>query len=184
VTRRLRTYNRAADPGELADYSYSQLQDLLTEVHRGAAQVEAGREHAERRVSELRHAADRLAGQAERAVQAGRDDLARQALARRAAILARASGMRDQRDALLAEERKLQAAERRLREKVEEFGVRKETIKATYTAARAQASIAEAFAGISGEVADADLQRSADWPFPVPPLRRCQLHQPRRWVGS
>lgn len=31
--------DRAADPRELADYSYAQLQDLLTEVHRDAAQV-------------------------------------------------------------------------------------------------------------------------------------------------
>jgi len=148
--------DRACDPRELADYSYVELQDLLTEVHRGAVQVAVGRERAERRVSELQHAADRLNEQAEQAVQAGREDLARQALARRAAILAEVSAMREQHAALLAEERKLQAAERRLRAKVEEFGVRKETIKAAYTAAQARASITEALAGISGEVADAD----------------------------
>jgi len=149
--------DRVADPGELADYSYAQLRDLLAEVHRSAAQVAAARERAERRVSELRHAADRLSEQAEQAVQAGREDLARQALARRTAILAQVSGLAEQHDALLAEEQKLSAVERRLRAKVEEFGARKETIKAAYTAARAQASIAEAFAGIAGEVTDADL---------------------------
>lgn len=47
-------------------------------------------------------------------------------------------------------------AGRRLQEKVDAFGMRKEAIKAAYTAARAQASIAEAFAGISGDVTDAD----------------------------
>ncbi len=52
--------DRVSDPRELADYSYVELQDLLAEVHRGVAQVAAGRERAERRVSELRHAADRL----------------------------------------------------------------------------------------------------------------------------
>ena len=148
--------DRVSDPRELADYSYVELQDLLTEVHRGAAQVAVGRERAEQRVSELQHAGDRLSEQAERAVQAGQEDLARQALARRAAILAEVSATREQHAALLAEERKLQAAERRLRAKVEEFGARKETIKAAYTAAQARASIAEALAGISGEVTDAD----------------------------
>ena len=148
--------DRVSDPRELADYSYVELRDLLAEVHRGAAQVETGRERAERRVSELQHAADRLSEQAERAVQAGREDLARLALARRAAILAEVSAMREQHDALLAEERKLQTAERRLRAKVEEFGARKETIKAACTAAQARASIAEALAGITGEVSDAD----------------------------
>jgi phage shock protein A len=149
--------DRVADPGELADYSYAQLRDLLAEVHRGTAQVAAAREQAERRMSELRHAADRLSEQAEQAVQAGREDLARQALARRTAILAQVSGLQEQHDALLGEEQKLSAAELRLRAKVEEFGARKETIKAAYTSARAQASIAEAFAGIAGEVTDADL---------------------------
>jgi phage shock protein A len=119
--------DRVADPRELADYSYAQLRDLLAEVHRGTAQVAAGREHAELRVSELRHAADRLSEQAEQAVQAGQEDLARQALARRTAILAQVSGLQEQHDALLAEERKLSAAGLRLRAKVEEFGARKET---------------------------------------------------------
>jgi len=46
-------------------------------------------------------------------------------------------------------------AGRRLQEKIGAFGMQKEAIKAAYTAARAQASIAEAFAGISGDVTDA-----------------------------
>ena len=152
--------DRVSDPRELADYTYTQLRDLLAEVHRSMARAAAGREHAELRVNELRHAADRMGEQSERAVQAGQEDLARQALARRAAILAEVSALREQHDALLAEERKLSAAERRLRAKVEEFGAQKEAIKAAYTAARAQAIISEALAGISGEVTDADLAAS------------------------
>jgi phage shock protein A len=149
--------DRASDPGELADSCYAQLRDLLAEVHRSMAGVTVGREQAERRMDHLRHAADRLAGQAGQASRAGQEDLARQALDRRSAILAEVSRLREQHDALLAEERKLSAAERRLRAKVEEFGARKEVIKAAYTVARARASIAEAFAGISGAVSDADL---------------------------
>jgi phage shock protein A/SHS2 domain-containing protein len=149
--------DRASDPGELADYSYAQLRDLLAEVHRSVAGVAVSRERAEQRMDRLRHAAGRLGEQAGQASEAGQHDLARQARARRSAILAEVSGLRVQHDGLLAEERKLSAAERRLRAKVEEFGARKEVIKAGYTVARARASIAEAFAGISGEVGDADL---------------------------
>jgi len=101
--------DRVSDPRELADYTYTQLRDLLAEVHRSMARVAAGREHAELRVNELQHAADRMGEQSERAVQAGREDLARQALARRSAILAEVSTLREQHDALLAEERKLSA---------------------------------------------------------------------------
>ena len=114
--------DRVSDPRELADYTYTQLRDLLAEVHRSMARVAAGREHAELRVNELRHAADRMGEQSERAVQAGQEDLARQALARRSAILAEVSNLQEQHDALLAEERKLSAAERRLQAKVGEFG--------------------------------------------------------------
>jgi len=65
--------------------------------------------------------------------------------------------LQEQQDALRAEEQKISDAGRRLAEKIEAFGLRKEAIKAACTAARAQASIAEAFAGISGEVTDADV---------------------------
>ena len=148
--------DRAADPGEMVDYTYVQLQELLAEVRRGAAGIAASREQAQSRASGLRQAADRLGEQAEQAVQAGRDDLARQALARRAALLAQASRLREQQDALRAEEQKMADAGRRLREKIEAFGTQREAIKAAYTVARAQAAIAEAFAGISEEVTDAD----------------------------
>ena len=146
--------DRACDPSDLADYSYAQLRDLLAEVHRSTARVAAGREHAGRRVREMRHAADRLGEQAEQAVQAGQEDLARQALTRRSAILAEAASLQEQYDALLAEERKLSAAERRLRAKVEEFGIRKEAVKAAYTAARAAALdglLTPGAASLSGE---------------------------------
>jgi phage shock protein A len=149
--------DRAADPLEMVDYSYLQLQDLLAEVRRGTAEIAAARKRAEVRVSDLQRAADRLDGQAEQAVRAGRDDLARQALARRTAMLAEVSRLREQQATLRAEEEKMTAAGRRLQEKIDEFGVRKEAIKAAYTVARARAGIAEVFAGISADVTDADV---------------------------
>jgi len=145
--------DRAADPRELVDYSYVQLQELLAEVRRGTAEIAAGRQRAQQRISELQRAADRLGEQAGQAMQAGQEDLARQALARRAAISAQISRLREQQDALRAEEETIADAERRLQEKIDAFGLQKEAIKAAYTAARARAIISEAFAGISGEVA-------------------------------
>ncbi len=156
--------DRTADPREMVDYSYVQLQDLLAEVRRGTADIAAARRRAELRISDLQQAADRLGGQAEQAVRAGQDDLARQALARRTAILAQVSRLREQQATLRAEEETMTGAGRRLQEKIDEFGVRKEAIKAAYTVARARAGIAEVFAGISTDVADADVaaRRAAD----------------------
>ncbi len=149
--------DRATDPREMLDYSYDQLLDLLAEVRRAVADVKASRKAVELRVTGLQRAADRLEKQAEQAVAAGHEELARQALARRTAILDQVTEVRDQRAALRAEEDKLSATEQRLQAKIEAFRVRKETIKAAYTAARVQASISEAFAGISGDVTDADV---------------------------
>ena len=59
---------------------------------------------------------------------------------------------------------KLTLAQRRLQAKVESFRTRKETIKATYTAAEAQTKIGEAMSGIGEEMGDVGLaiQRAED----------------------
>jgi len=65
---------------------------------------------------------------------------------------------------LQGEEEKLTAASQRLQAKVDAFRVRKETIKATYTAAEATTRINEVFTGISEEMSDVGLaiQRAED----------------------
>ena len=97
-------------------------------------------------------------------MRAGRDDLAGQALARRTAMLAQVSRLREQQATLRAEEQAMTGAARRLQDKIDAFGAQKEAIKAAYTVARARAGIAEVFAGISADVADADVaaRRAAD----------------------
>ena len=65
---------------------------------------------------------------------------------------------------LQGEEEKLTLAQQRLQAKVEAFRTRKETIKATYTAAEAQTRINEAMSGIGDEMGDvgAAIQRAED----------------------
>jgi phage shock protein A len=65
---------------------------------------------------------------------------------------------------LQGEEEKLTVASQRLQAKVDAFRTRKETIKATYTAAEAQTRINEAFSGISEEMGDVGMaiQRAED----------------------
>ena len=62
------------------------------------------------------------------------------------------------------QEEKLVAASQRLQAKVEAFRTKKETIKATYSAAEAQTKINEAFSGISEELGDVGMaiQRAED----------------------
>ena len=78
---------------------------------------------------------------------AGRDDLAREALNRRAAANTQLADLQTQHADLQAQEEKLTQASQQLQAKVDAFRTRKETIKATYTAAEAQTKIGEAVSG-------------------------------------
>jgi phage shock protein A len=88
------------------------------------------------------------------ALQQNREDLARVALERKKGVQLQLQSLDEQRAQLQAEQDKLVLAEQRLTSKVEAFRTRKETVKAQYTAAEAQAKIGEAFSGVSEEMAD------------------------------
>jgi phage shock protein A len=152
------------DPRETLDYSYEKQLELLTKVRRGVADVATSRKRLELQMQQLQGSADKLQTQAQQAVGAGRDDLAREALTRRAAVNQQLADLQTQHAQLQAEEEKLTTASQRLQAKVDAFRTRKETVKATYTAAEAQAKIGEAMSGISEEMGDIGLamQRAED----------------------
>ena len=156
--------DRAEDPRETLDYSYERQLEMVQKVRRGLADVATSRKRIELQTSQLQASAAKLADQARQAVAAGREDLAREALNRRAGLEAQLEGLRAQQDQLAGEEQKLTIALQRLQAKVEAFRTRKETIKATYTAAEATAKIGEAVSGISEEMGDVGLaiQRAED----------------------
>ncbi len=145
------------DPREVLDYSYERQLEMLTKVRRGVADVITSRKRLELQLAQLGQSADRLRDQAARAVDAGRDDAAREALTRRAGVLAEIDAMTAQRDVLVAEEEKLAANAARLQARVEAFRSRKEAIKANYTAAEAQTRIGDALSGMSEEMGDVNL---------------------------
>ncbi len=144
----------AEDPRETLDYSYSKQQEMLQKVRRGLADVATSRKRLELQMQQLEQHSTKLQGQAQQALGAGREDLAREALTRRSGLQEQMSDLQAQHANLQAEEDKLTTASQRLQAKVEAFRTRKESIKATYTAAEAQNKINEAFSGISEEMGD------------------------------
>ncbi len=156
--------DRAEDPRETLDYSYQRQLELLQKVRRGLADVATSRKRIELQATQLQSAAAKLENQARQAVSAGREDLAREALSRRAGLASQLDALRVQHEQLAGEEAKLTTASQRLQAKVEAFRTRKETIKATYTAAEAQSKIGEAVSGISEEMGDVGMavQRAED----------------------
>jgi phage shock protein A len=156
--------DRAEDPRETLDYSYARQQELLSKVRRGVADVATSRKRVEIQLGQLEQQAAKLQGQAEKAIQVGREDLAREALTRKSGLATQISDLKAQHAQLLGEEEKLTLAQQRLQAKVEAFRTRKETIKATYTAAEAQTRINEAVSGIGEEMGDVGMaiQRAED----------------------
>jgi phage shock protein A len=115
-------------------------------------------------MNQIQQQSNKLEKQARDALGAGREDLAREALTRRSSAQSQLSDLQAQYASLQAEEEKLTVASQRLQSKVDAFRTRKETIKATYTAAEAQTRINEAFSGISEEMGDVGMaiQRAED----------------------
>src|SRR5580704_11479677 len=138
--------DRMEDPRETLDYSYKQQVEMLTRVRRGVADVATSRKRVELQMTSLQKEIAKRTTQAKTALEQGREDLARAALQARGQL-------EQQYDDLQAQYTKVQA-----------FRTRKETIKATYTAAEAQTRINEAFSGISEDMGDVGLaiQRAED----------------------
>jgi len=156
--------DRMEDPRETLDYSYQTQLELLQKVRRGVADVATSRKRVELQINQLQQSSDKLDRQARDALAVGREDLARDALTRKAGVQSQLNDLNVQYTSLQGEEEKLTGASQRLQAKVDAFRTKKETIKATYTAAEAQTRINEAFTGISEEMGDVGLaiQRAED----------------------
>ncbi len=156
--------DRAEDPREMLDYSYERQLEMQQQVRRGLADVATSRKRIELQLGQLQQSAAKLQDQAQQALGLGREDLAREALTRRASVLSQANDLRNQQESLQAEEERLNDSAQRLQAKIEAFRSNKETIKATYTAAKAETNISEAYTGVSEEMSDIGMavQRAQD----------------------
>src|SRR6202789_3620890 len=156
--------DRMEDPREPRDYSYKQQVEMLTRVRRGVADVATSRKRVELQMTSLQKEITKRTNQAKTALEQGREDLARAALQARGQLETQYDDLQTQYTQLQEQEEKLTLASQRLDAKVQAFRTRKETIKATYTAAEAQTRINEAFSGISEEMGDVGMaiQRAED----------------------
>jgi phage shock protein A len=126
--------------------------------------VTTAKKRLEMQYTSMQQQAEKLDGQARQALQQGREDLAREALTRKAALEAQLESIMEQGRQLEAQQQKLVTGEKTLRAKVESFRSQKEVIKAQYSAAEAQVRIGEAATGIGEQMADTGLaiQRAKD----------------------
>jgi phage shock protein A len=146
--------SRAEDPNEALDFAYQKQLEALQQVRRNVADVLTAEKRLELQAAQLRQSVDKLNGQAQQALQQGREDLARLALTRAQTATQQIGGLDQQIAQLKEQEQKLEIMAQKLQAKVEAFRTQKETIKAQYSAAQASTKIGEAVTGLSEQMAD------------------------------
>jgi len=149
--------DRAEDPTETLDYSYEQQLRLLQDVKRGVADVVTSKKRLQMQTAQLEQSVVKLETQARDALAAGREDLARSALERKAVAQQQLQALDQQIAGLEQQQEKLISSEKALQAKIEAFRSQKEVIKAQYSAAEAQVRIGEAATGIGEQMADTGL---------------------------
>ena len=156
--------NRAENPTETLDYSYEQMLEQLQNVKRGVADVVTSKKRLELQQQKLEQNVVKLETQARQAVAANREDLARQALERKALAQQQLQSMDGQVTQLEDQQEKLVAAQQQLETRIESFRSQKEVLKAQYSAAEAQVKVGEAATGIGQHMNDTGLaiQRAKD----------------------
>src|SRR5947199_3792353 len=152
-----RLLDRAEKPSETLDYSYEKQLELLQNVKRGVADVVTAKKRLQLQSDQLEQTVVKLETQARQALSQNREDLARQALERKAAVQQQLQGLDEQAKGLEAQQEKLIASQQQLQTKIEAFRSQKEVIKAQYSAAEAQVRIGEAATGIGEQMADTGL---------------------------
>ena len=149
--------DRIEDPRETLEYGYQQQQELLVKVRRGLVEVATSKAQLQQQSTRLRERVPQCEIQAERALEAGREDLALAALERKHAALAELESLDQQVVEVGREEERLAAAQQQLATRIDEFRTRRSVLSARYNAAQARVRVSEALGGISGEMAELSL---------------------------
>jgi predicted nucleic acid-binding protein len=111
-------------PAETLDYSYQQQVEMLRRVRRGAADCDTSAKRVELQMTALAESSGELRRRAREALAAGREDLARESLARKNAVEAELGELRDQCQSLRQQADSLAAASQRLQAKIEAYAGR------------------------------------------------------------
>src|SRR5438477_645311 len=146
--------DQAEDPRQVLDYAYNQQQQLLITLRRGLVDVATSKQQLEHQARRLETRIPQLDDQARRAVEAGRDDLARVALERKRLALSEVEGLTKQIAEVESDKQRLAAQERTLQVRVEQFRTHREVVSARYTAAEAEVRLKEFLARASRELAE------------------------------
>ena len=140
--------NVLEDPNETLDLSYEKMLTGLQETKGHLADVVAQQISLERQINAVDKEIAGAQEDAATAVKAGRDDLARAALVHRQRALDTRQTLTAAHDAIVPQVEKLSGYQRQLEDRIEKFRTQKETMKASYAAAKAQVQVTQSITGV------------------------------------
>jgi phage shock protein A len=147
-----RLLDRADDPVETLDYSYARHVEQLYGLRRDIADLVTAKKRVvhqrDRRQDQFR----KLDAGARKALELGREDLARQALERKRLVGQELVGLNQLVSDLERQQAQMVAHGREYRSRIERFRSHKEVAKAQYAAAKAQLAISDAVAGLYSQL--------------------------------
>jgi phage shock protein A len=146
--------NSFEDPKASLDYSLERLEDSRAQIGRSLIEVSAAKNRLELQHGQIGSAIDKYQEQAQSAVKADREDLARIALERKQDALARQAELEKNIANLNTQTETLKQSEINLTNKIALFTAKKEEMKAMYDSSRAQLRMREELSGISVDLAD------------------------------
>lgn len=151
----------AEDPRQAFAQPPDRQHDLLTRVQKALAENASFRQQLLLRARQLRAGLPEFEAQAQRALRAHHDDLARLALQRRQLTLREAQALEAQARETEAEEQRLALVEQKLVAQIESLKVRQALVAARYTAAEAQVRMHETLTYLSDDLTEAGVTLEA-----------------------
>jgi len=137
------------DPNEMLDYSIVQMEKYLKELTSNAIEIVTAKKKLEIQLETALTNAKSYKESAQKALELGQEDLARQALTKKEEAEVRVQRLSEQINTLNSKMTTLNENQEELRRKIQLFGTKKEELKAVYNASQAQLKVKEIITSLS-----------------------------------
>lgn len=144
--------NVLEDPNDTLDLSYEKMLTGLQTTKGHLADVVAQQMSLERQIGNVDKEIAGAEDDAATAAKADRDDLARAALVHRRRAMDTRATLASARDAIVPQVDKLAQYQRQLEDRIETFRTQKDTMKASYAAAKAQVQVTQSLTGVGNQL--------------------------------
>ena len=156
--------DRLEDPSQAIDLSYQQLLEQQQKLRTALVEATTGQKRLENQAAEMDKRIAQLNTAAQQSMQAGKEDLATQALTQAEVLTQQRQALEPQIQSIAAQVVKLQSAIQKYQAKVAAFASQRESLKASYEASKATSTAGDTLAGIGEHTSDAAMmmQRAQD----------------------